>query len=320
MGVIGAFNSFCSHFQIPIANQAPAGPLAMISPSNTGTDLTRPYGSPRQSDLKELYPSGERNYVRIAAAEHLQAAARAELAKQLGLKSLFTLWQPGDPDWAGLAADTGRAARRLGLELSGTATWDPKARDFERLAREIARTGTEGVVITGALSLSEGRLIRDLRAALGPRVPLIANDGFLLPDELIEAAGPAVNGMYISTYGLPDGELPPRGKQFLEEFEAARDGGPSPPFTATYGAQAAEILLDAIARSDGTRASVTRELRRTKIQDGILGDIRFDRNGDLVEGPVTIFRVVGTGHTDHLPGYEGTVVDRVVTARSASVP
>jgi hypothetical protein len=37
-------------------------------------------------------------------------------------------------------------------------------------------------------------------------------------------------------------------------------GNPGPDFSAAYGAQAAEILLDAIARSDGTRASVTREL------------------------------------------------------------
>jgi ABC-type branched-subunit amino acid transport system substrate-binding protein len=51
-------------------------------------------------------------------------------------------------------------------------------------------------------------------------------------------------------------------------------------------------------------------------EDGILGDIRFDENGDLVEGPFTIFRVVGKGHPGLLPGYDGAVVDRVITARS----
>jgi ABC-type branched-subunit amino acid transport system substrate-binding protein len=58
------------------------------------------------------------------------------------------------------------------------------------------------------------------------------------------------------------------------------------------------------------------ELRRTTVEDGILGDIRFDENGDLVEGPVTIFRVVGKGPPGFGGGYEGAVVDRVVTARS----
>ena len=43
-------------------------------------------------------------------------------------------------------------------------------------------------------------------------------------------------------------------------------------------------MSDAIARSDGTRASVTRELRAATVEDGLLGDIRFDRYGHLVEG------------------------------------
>jgi DNA-binding SARP family transcriptional activator/ABC-type branched-subunit amino acid transport system substrate-binding protein len=322
IGVIGAFHSFCSFFQIPIANQAPEGPLAMISPSNTGLFLTRSYGVPPQSQLEELYPSGQRNYVRIAAAEHLQSVARAELARRLGVTSLFTLSPRSGAELAGsewefadMAANAGKVARSLGLEIAGYATWDPDARDFERLARKIADTGAEGVVINGVLGRNEGKLIRDLRAALGPRVPLIANDGFAAVPELFVAAGPAARGMYISTYGLPNNELPPVGKRFLKEFEASRAGEPSPYFSATYAAQATEILLAAIARSDGTRSSVTRELRRTRIEDGILGDIRFDQNGDLVEGPVTVFRVVGKGDRNSQDGYEGADVDRVVTAR-----
>ena len=65
---------------------------------------------------------------------------------------------------------------------------------------------------------------------------------------------------------------------------------------------------------------MTEELRRTTVEDGILGDIRFDEYGDLVEGPVTIFRVVGKGHSGRLPGWEGAVVDRVITARADRVP
>jgi hypothetical protein len=52
---------------------------------------------------------------------------------------------------------------------------------------------------------------------------------------------------------------------------------------------------------------VTAELRRTRIEDGILGDIRFDRNGDLVEGPIRFSRAVK----------KRFIVDRVVVARSS---
>jgi ABC-type branched-subunit amino acid transport system substrate-binding protein len=55
-----------------------------------------------------------------------------------------------------------------------------------------------------------------------------------------------------------------------------------------------------------SRPSVTRALRSTHVEDGILGDIRFDEHGDLREGPVTIYRLARHGPT----------VDRVVTVRA----
>jgi ABC-type branched-subunit amino acid transport system substrate-binding protein len=107
--------------------------------------------------------------------------------------------------------------------------------------------------------------------------------------------------VYVGNYGIPNADLPPAGRQFLEELEAS-GGEPGPDVSAVYGAQAAEILLDAIARSDGTRASATEELRQATVEDGLLGDISFDRYGDLVEGPVTIYRLTRSG----------PVVDRVI--------
>lgn len=306
VGVIGAFQSFCSAFQIPIANRAPEGPLAMISPSNTETGLTRPYRGMRPGELADRYPTGERNFVRIAAADHLQAVAQVELAKQLGARRLFVAWDADDPSMAGFAADIRTAARRLRLKVVGTGTWRRQARRFEPLARTIASTEPQAVLLVGAAPPFVGALIRNLRSRLGPSVSLVAHDGFAGFDELIPAAGPAAQGMYVGQYGLPNAELPPPGRRFVADFAAAR-GSSGPDFSATYGAQAAEILLDAIARSDGTRASVNRELRRTRVENGILGDIRFDVSGDLLEGPFTYFRVVG----------DGVVVDRVVTARAA---
>jgi DNA-binding SARP family transcriptional activator/ABC-type branched-subunit amino acid transport system substrate-binding protein len=309
IGVIGTYNSICSYVEIPIANQAPGGALAMISPSNTWADLTRPEGeSPGEPEV--LYPSGERNFVRIAAADHLQAVADAQLVKELGARRLFVLSDP----YFGTYVET--AARNLGLEIVGSTNWSSEARNFERLARRIARTRADAVFIGGFLYPNGGGLVRDLRARLGPDVALVVPDRFGPVPDLLEAAGPAARGMYLSVYGVPNGELPPKGRQFLEEFEATRAGEPSPSYSAAYAAQAAEILLDAIARSDGTRSSVTEELRRTTVEDGILGDIRFDEYGDLVAGPVTIFRVVGEGRPGLLPFYEGAVVDRVITARA----
>jgi branched-chain amino acid transport system substrate-binding protein len=263
-----------------------------------------------------MYPSGERNYVRIAAANHLQAAAMMELAKELGAKRVFLL---GDNEWDGMPADARKAARSLGLRVAGEAPWNYEAQDFDGLARRIARSRPDAVAIFGLYEQNEGALISDLRDALGPDVPLVSGDGFMPPGEsLVGLVGPAAEGMYLALYGLPDNNLPPAGQEFLSEFDAAHEGAPTPWYTATYGAEAVEILLDAIARSDGTRASVNGELRRTTVEDGILGDIRFDENGDLVEGPVTFFRAVGPREpsTNEVVGSKGLAFDRVIMARA----
>jgi ABC-type branched-subunit amino acid transport system substrate-binding protein len=52
------------------------------------------------------------------------------------------------------------------------------------------------------------------------------------------------------------------------------------------------VLLDAIARSDGTRASVIAEVFNERVSNGILGSFSFDRNGDTTAGAVTIYRIV----------------------------
>ena len=53
------------------------------------------------------------------------------------------------------------------------------------------------------------------------------------------------------------------------------------------------MLLDAIARSDGTRASVVEELFATKVEDGILGSFAFDRFGDIDPAPIGVYRFEG---------------------------
>ena len=306
IGIVGSYNSGCSGELIPVANQAPNGPLAMISPASTVTELTRPVrGLSTPEDLEDLYPTGERNFVRTAAAGHLTAAAMAQFAKQKGVKRLFLSWD-GNHYWAAYAADVGSAARSLGIQIAGAAPFDPEARDYDRFARRIAATRADGVVLAAFVPTTPA-LLRDLRAGLGPGVTLIGGEDF---QPSFTVAGPAALGVYFAYPGADISLLPPAGKRFLKDLRA-RTGKPSQFYTAS-AAQSAEILLDAIARSDGTRASVTKELFKTRVENGILGDIRFDKNGDPVEAPVTIWRIVRPSHAPN-----GQAADRVIIGRAA---
>ncbi len=296
VGVFGSFGSPCSYFQIPIANQASGGPLAMISPSNTAELLT---------EDDDLYPSGTRSFFRLAAAERYLGPAQVELAKQLGHERLFLLTSKYDEYSANYTRDLRAAARRLGVDIVGSARFDPEAESFRALVRRVARARPESVAIVGLLVPGTGTMVRELRGALGENVSISGPDAFALAEDLRKLAGDAATGMYVATYGIPNDRLPPKGKQFLAAYAAEHGGDPGPDVAASYGAQAAEILLDAIARSDGTRASVNEQIRQTDVRNGILGNVSWDPKGDLVEGPVTILRMTG----DEL------VVDRVVVVR-----
>jgi ABC-type branched-subunit amino acid transport system substrate-binding protein len=79
-------------------------------------------------------------------------------------------------------------------------------------------------------------------------------------------------------------------------------------------AQATELVLRAIARSDRTRDSVLEQLKASRVKNGILGDFRFDRNGDLTPAVVPVIHITGsTPPSARLPSpLQGAVIDRVI--------
>jgi len=316
VGIVGAYDSLCSGIEIRITSRGP-GPLPIISPANTYLGLTRAGPGTRPGELQFRYPTGTRNYVRVIAADHLQAAADAQLAKQLRLQHVFIL---NDGQNSGLDTYFRGAATKLHVGLAGSANWDAHAANYRRLGQRIRRSGADGVFLAGYQTSNGARLIRDLRTTLAPAVPLIAPDGFLPLPELVHAAGPSATGLYVSLAGAPDPDLGPAATKFLKAF-AGTYRRPIPWDTATYAAAAADLLLDAIARSDGTRNSINRELRKTDDAHSILGPMRFDHNGDPTSGAVTIYRI-GPADGQPTPSYpwlQGAHVDRIITARNSLV-
>ena len=80
------------------------------------------------------------------------------------------------------------------------------------------------------------------------------------------------------------------GHRFVVQFGQAL--GRPVEFYSGAAAQATEVLLAAIGRSNGSRASVTRQVFKATVRNGILGHFSFDRKGDTTAGSVTVYRVV----------------------------
>jgi ABC-type branched-subunit amino acid transport system substrate-binding protein/DNA-binding beta-propeller fold protein YncE len=312
VAVIGPWSSFCGQVQIPITNRAPGGPLAMVSAISTHPGLTRGGPLAQEGRLGKgepaiYYPTGERSFVRLMAREDLQGVANAMLAKELGLKRVYVLQDPGfkveqsDP--------FRRTARRLGIQIAGVANFSDDS-NHDRLAERVARSRAQGVFIAGLGSVGGGRAVIALRERLGRRIKIMAADPFLAIADVLAFAGRAAHGLYFSATDVPPRAQPPAGRRFARDIGTFNTpvGGVLP------AGQATELLLDAIARSDGTRASVLDELRGAKVEDGILGDFRIDRYGDITPARLAIFRITGATPPDApvFPQFEGAVFDRVI--------
>jgi hypothetical protein len=131
----------------------------------------------------------------------------------------------------------------------------------------------------------------------------------------LQAAGRAALGMYVAFGGVAFEKLGSDGRHFAGSFAATRQGGTTP--SGTYlpeAAAAAQVLLGAIARSDGTRASVLAAPRRVRPARSVLGSFRFDTNGDMTPALVTVLRISGrTPPGSDLAGdLRGAAVDRIV--------
>lgn len=290
----------------------------MVSPLNSFVGLTRPAPGVDPKLLAQLYPTGRRNYLRVYPTDDLQGAALALLARDRDRRDVFVL-DDGEPGYGELMA-TGfaTAAQRLGLRIAGRATWDPQARSYGALARRVAAAGARAVFVGGLLDTNAARVVRDLRARLGTAVDLLAPDGLTPLPLLVRSAGAAARGVFVSLPGVVTERLPPAGAAFVRRFGRAQAGAAIEP-AAVYAAQAAQVVLDAIARSDGTRSSILDELFGTRVRGGLLGDFSFDRRGDISESPVTIMRVARGGASRRIASVEGGDVQRVSRPRAALV-
>jgi len=265
----------------------------MISPANTYVGLTHSGPGTAPGEPEKYAPTGKKNYARVVAADDFQGAADAILAKQLGLKKIYIL---NDKEAYGLGVATNfkNAATNVGIKVAGFAAWDPKASSYEALFNKIKGTGADAVFLGGLIDENGAQVIKDKVAVLGPNdgnVKLFVPDGFTT-QQTIDEAPEAAPGMFLSVAGVPIDQFKGAGAEFIKDFKPRLGGKPVDPY-AIYGAQAAEVMLNAIAASDGSRADVIAKLFEQKINDGLLGTFGINENGDPsgAEGAVVGFTI-----------------------------
>jgi branched-chain amino acid transport system substrate-binding protein len=292
LGVIGTFNSGCAKIEVPIANEAS---LAFVSPANTAVGLTHEGPGSEPGEPDKYYPSGTRNYARVVASDDFQGQIDATYMAGAGVTKVYIL-DDKDAYGKGVADAFEISAPDAGLEVVGHTGWDANAQNYTALMTQVKASGADGVYIGGISDFNGGQVVKDKVAVVGSNedVLLMASDGFVVASLFEEAGADNVEGMYGSAPVLNPEDLTGAGATFLEDY-TAQYGDPEV-YTA-YGAAAAQALIDAIGRSDGTREDVVAKVFETDIADGIVGPMSFNENGDPQNGLISIFKAEGGAWT-----------------------
>ncbi len=182
----------------------------------------------------------------------------------------------------GVAQAFQNRAQGLGIKVLGFVPWDAKATSYEAIGEQIATSGAQSVYLGGIVCNNGVKLLKDIGAAVGPKVRLTAPDGFT-PYSATLGAGSAAQGMVHQL------RRPAARRSWARPARRSwRRSGSTPRSRATClrtrctRPRRRRSCSTAIAESNGTRASVVKALFRTNVKNGIMGTFHFDRNGDTV--------------------------------------
>ncbi|MFZ2227065.1 MAG: branched-chain amino acid ABC transporter substrate-binding protein [Candidatus Nanopelagicaceae bacterium] len=308
VAVMGTYNSGCAKIIVPILNQAPGGAMTMVSNANTNPGLTKTW-DPGEPGV--FYPTGARNYARVCTTDDVQGAAAAQFAKSIGVKSVYVL-NDTQTYGQGVAQAFTTEAKKQGLNVLSSGAygegWDAKQSSYEALFTKVKALNPDMVYIAGIFDNNGGQLVKDKFKVLGDNtvVKMMAPDGFTgYPDF---NSMPEADGTYLSFAGLstelllknsPNGA----GAKFIKSYKAAYKKDPVGSYPI-YGVAAVQVILAALAKSDGTRKGLTKAIFSGKgitIPAGlsVLGKalVINPKTGDTSAKDITIEQVKGGQET-----------------------
>ncbi len=265
--ILGVVSHYNSGVFIPSSEEYHAAGLAAVSPATT---------NPRVTDRG--YPEVNR----VCGRDDVQGAAAAQLAKDLGVKSVYVLHNK-TAYGQGIAEYFKRDSEQGGIRIAGFAGTEEKA-NFDAILAPILAAKPEALYLGG--DFDQGAVLFKQARQRGFKGVFISDDSFDSPDAS-KIAGEALveePGTYYTTVSGPASSYPGAAK-FVTDFKAKFGANPQPYAAQAY--DAASILLAAIenaAKEAGgdvpDREAVAKAVRALKGFKGITATITFDRKGN----------------------------------------
>ena len=244
--------------------------------------------SPLAQD-NSLTQQGNQWFFRIAqSADDFGAKAAEWMMTKHGAKRVFILARN---DNYGVSNADGFAAglKEQGGEEAGRLTYEPMAKDFRPILRQVAQAEPDFVAIMGFYT--DAALIVKQMGEMRVDVPVYANTAPGLP-QFSQIAGPAAIGTYGALYYFAGSVETERGKQFVEQWQAAYKKLPSQYEAMGYDAMLLlAATIDTLPDVENVTSDQLREalLKVSGFQGGA-GEITLLPNGD-VDRPLPFVRL-----------------------------
>jgi len=307
VAVMGTYNSGCAKIIVPVLNQAPDGPMLMVSHANTNPGLTKTW-DPGEPD--KFYPTGKRSYARVVTSDDFQGTAAAQYLAQEKKVTKCAVLNDNQTYGQGLAKAVVAELTKQGVEVVVDEAWDAKQTSYTAQMQKVKAAGADCIYFSGIYDNNGGQLVKDAAKVLGKATAFVtmAPDGFTGYPDL--QALPEAEGLLLSFTGLSqDGILAAGGSaaDFVKAYEAKYGAKPVGSFSI-YGGAALQVILAAIEASDGTRKGVNDAVFggagiTIPADKAVTGaEIKIDpASGDVTTKTVTIQIMTGGAETDVMP-------------------
>jgi branched-chain amino acid transport system substrate-binding protein len=270
---LGELSLGASAISMPTLNDAR---LLQVSPEDGLTSLTSTPPGRLRSMPERLWPSGERNFVRLVPRDLLQAETLVELLAERGVERPALVF---DQEVYGreLAAQIISRLRRAGLEPVASEEYRGKVEEIDDIAKGLAEGDPDAVIYAGVAGPGTGRMLAAIDSRL-PGVAVYTSSGILARDPRRPFPRTPVS-VEALTPVRPASELSPTGRRLMRR--AGRLGGRAADRPeAVYGYEAMRVILDAVRVGGRDRERVTRTALAMRDRDSALGAYRLRGTGD----------------------------------------
>jgi branched-chain amino acid transport system substrate-binding protein len=277
---LGELGSEATAVSLPLIN---AAGILQVSPGSPYVGLTSSLDA-GQDEPARFYPSGKRNFGRLALGDQAQAVAQAKLMRSLGVRKLYVL-DDQNPFQTPLSELVATEAKRAGVTvLAHDSIVATPGSVFTGEVEKIAKSGADAVFFAGGAGAGTVSLWRALHTA-DPKLLLLGSSS-LAGEAFAAQLGAAGASAYVTTPVLAPSEYPPAAAGVLDGYR--RQFGGRPGAYALYGFEAMSVVLDAIRRAGSRgndRQTVIDRFFATADRDSVLG-----RYSMKVDGETTLAR------------------------------